>query len=92
MVSSELMSDRTRAIAHRMVKNRTVSRLWPLAALGVVIMSFGACGDDTTNDDGPGPTSGGGQSDAVGDSLADPDVALSNVPNEAEAPLDPPGS
>ena len=71
---------------------RTYRRHRLLAAV-LTIMVLSACGDDLPSEDAPSPAGDDGGSDGGSDgTLEDPDVALSNVPNEPEAPLDPAGS
>ena len=68
-------------------------RVWIIAV--VVAVSISGCGDDDSPDDDSPPPAGTGALDTpegVTDDAAtvvDPDVAASNVSNQAEAPLDP---
>ena len=71
-------------------------RIWRLTAVALVAVSTSACSDDSPDDDDP-PTGTDaldtpeGVSDA-GSTIVDPEVPASNVSNEQQAPLDPPGS
>jgi hypothetical protein len=69
----------------------TARRLrWRTTAL-IAVLLFGACGDDSPDEDAPSPATDDGGPVGAGDgtTLVNPDVALSNVPNQPESPLAP---
>jgi len=71
----------------------TARRLrWGATAL-IAMLLFAGCSDDSPDEDAPSPATDDGGPVGAGDgtTLVDPDVALSNVPNQPESPLDPAG-
>ena len=69
----------------------TARRLRRRTTALIALLLFAGCSDDSTDEDPPSPATDNGDPAGAGDgtTLVDPDVALSNVPNQPESPLDP---